>query len=118
MCPAAGTLGALPCPGWHPACPGWHPARPWPVHPAHPLLLPAQPLVFLLQPAQGLLFPNTGPGEKAKQTALTPSPALLPCPLLATPVGTRSPLAAGMLQLLPQSGHLLPQLGLLRLTLG
>lgn len=82
---------------------------------AHPFLLPAQSLVFLLELAQSLLFPNTDPGEKAKETELTPSPAR-PCPLLAAPAMC-SPLAAGILQLLPQSRHLLPQLGLLRLTL-
>lgn len=86
------------------------------VYPSHPFLLPAQPLVFLLQSAQNLLFPNTDPGEeRAKETELTPRLAL-PCPLLAAPT-MHSPLAAGMLQLLPQSRHFLPQLGLLRLTL-
>lgn len=46
---------------------------------------------------------------------LTPSP-VLPCPLLAAPAMC-SPLAAGMLQLFPESSHLLPELDLLRLTL-
>lgn len=46
---------------------------------------------------------------------LTPSP-VLPFPLLAAPA-MRSPLAAGTFQLLPESSHLLPELGLLTLTL-
>lgn len=110
MCLAAGTLELCPDPA------GTQPV-PWSVYPSHPFLLPAQPLVFLLQSAQNFLFPNTDPGEeKAKEMELTPSPAL-PCPLLAALPYTYSPLAAGMLQLLPQSCHFLSQLGLLRLTL-
>lgn len=46
---------------------------------------------------------------------LTPSP-VLPFPLLTAPA-MRSPLAAGTFQLLPESSHLLPELGLLTLTL-